>query len=133
VGEIALTCYQGGQDTRLQVLTTPLSLEQLTEIAPIDLAIISGITDVLPKSQAMEWLGVLRNRHAPHIIVISDIDKTAQQGWLLADFLALSMKHVGTSHLHQVFSYALENYQPKKDWLNSRFWANPENYGKYRW
>ncbi|MDT8372118.1 MAG: DUF6231 family protein [Gammaproteobacteria bacterium] len=34
---------------------------------------------------------------------------------------------------HQLFSYAIESYQPKHDWLNSRFWANPENYDKYRW
>jgi hypothetical protein len=39
----------------------------------------------------------------------------------------------GTQDGLQVFSYAIENYQLKKDWLNSRFWANPQHYDKYRW
>ncbi|WP_221179020.1 DUF6231 family protein, partial [Pseudomonas chlororaphis] len=24
-------------------------------------------------------------------------------------------------------------YKQVPDWLNSRFWANPENFGKYWW
>ncbi|WP_221179227.1 DUF6231 family protein, partial [Pseudomonas protegens] len=27
----------------------------------------------------------------------------------------------------------LLEYKQVPDWLNSRFWANPENFGKYWW
>lgn len=133
VGETAFDSYQPLQDTRSQVLKTPFKLEQLTNITPIDLAIISDITDTLPKPQAIEWLGLLRNGHAPHIIVIAEMEQSTQQGWQLADFLALGMHRVGSANNYQIFSYAIESYRPKRDWLNSKFWANPENYGKYRW
>ncbi|MFP5429187.1 MAG: DUF6231 family protein, partial [Gammaproteobacteria bacterium] len=28
---------------------------------------------------------------------------------------------------------ALIGYKQVPDWLNARFWANPENFGKYWW
>ena len=133
VGETAYDCYQNQQDTRLQLLKTPFKLESLANLEPIDLAIISEITDTLDKSQARQWLGLIRNCYAKHIIVISESHTSSQQGWQLADYLAMGMKHIGTSEHYQVFSYAIENYQPKREWLNSQFWANPENFDKYRW
>ena len=133
MGNTAYDCYQHQQDTRLQVLKTPFKLESLQNIAEIDLAIISEITDTLDKSHAMQWLGLIRNYYAKHIIVIAEKDPASQQGWQLADYLAMGMKQVGSSEQHHVFSYAIENYQPKREWLNSQFWANPENFDKYRW
>jgi hypothetical protein len=41
--------------------------------------------------------------------------------------------------LHQLPGYAgvfyhdLYDYKPTPDWLNNRFWANPELWNKYRW
>jgi len=133
VGEQAKSCLQTRQDIRSQHLTTPYTLDQLAKIQAIDLAIVSEITESLPKSTAMEWLGLIRNYHASHLIVIAQNAQATESSWQLADFLALGMKHVADTTDHQVFSYAIENYQPKRDWLNSRFWANPENFDKYRW
>ena len=85
-------------------------------------------------SDGQKWLGSLRNLFAPHVILISDPQKAQHQGWQLTDFLALGLHLVATSKDGlQVFSYAIESYQPKREWLNSRFWANPENFGKYWW
>ncbi|RKZ86366.1 MAG: hypothetical protein DRQ39_05810 [Gammaproteobacteria bacterium] len=133
VGETARDFYQDKNDTRSQVLTTPFNLDKLSTIVTVDLAIISEITDTLVKPQALEWLGMIRNCYAQHIIVISDIEQSTQQGWQLADFLGMGMKHVATTAKYQIFSYAIENYQLKREWQNSQFWANPENYDKYRW
>jgi uncharacterized protein DUF6231 len=133
VGETARDCYQDKHDTRSQVLTTPFNLDKLSTITTVDLAIISDITDTLAKTQALEWLGMIRNCYAQHIIVISNIEQSTLQGWQLADFLGMGMKHVATTDKYQIFSYAIENYQLKREWQNSKFWANPENYDKYRW
>ena len=133
VGETALACYKEQQDTRSQALKTPFTLEQLANMVTFDLAIVSQITESLPKSQAIEWLGLIRNCYAQHIIVISDTDAATEQGWQLADYLALGLQRVAITPSHQIFSYAIESYQPRRDWLNSRHWANPENYDKYRW
>ena len=132
-GETAITLYNDLHDTRSTILTTPFNLKQLDNLTSVDLAIISDITELLSKEMATEWLAMIRNRHTQHIIVISDNEKSAQQGWQLADYLALGLKHVGSHNKQYVYAYAIESYQPKRDWLNSRFWANPENFNKYRW
>jgi hypothetical protein len=54
-------------------------------------------------------------------------------GWQFADFLGLGFKLHFQDDDNQIFFYAIESYQIKKDWLNARFWANPENFDKYRW
>ena len=132
-GETAITLSKELHDTRSHTLTTPFTLEQLANLSSMDLAIISELTESLTKEMATQWLGILRNRYTPHIIVISDSDKTSQQGWQLADFLAMGFKLQGSHGNTHIFTYAIETYQPKRDWLNERFWANPENYNKYRW
>jgi hypothetical protein len=33
----------------------------------------------------------------------------------------------------QAWSFDIRTYKSVPDWLNPRFWANPENWGKYRW
>ncbi|MBE9533296.1 MAG: hypothetical protein IMF04_04165 [Proteobacteria bacterium] len=125
--------YENQQDTRTQVLTTPFSLEQLTNIEPINLAIISDIIESMTKEHAIEWLAMVRNRHARSLIIIVDSTKPNEQPWQLADYLALGLNKIADHKQYQLFAYAIESYRPKRDWLNSRFWANPENFDKYRW
>lgn len=33
----------------------------------------------------------------------------------------------------QAWSYDIRTYKAVPDWLNPRFWANPENWDKFRW
>ena len=35
--------------------------------------------------------------------------------------------------IYHAWQFNLFNYKHLPDWLNSRFWANPENWDKYRW
>ena len=133
-GDLAAACVQVHQDTRSRRLTTPFQQQQLTDLDTVDVAIISDLTETMSVSDGQKWLGSLRNVFAPHMILISDVEKAQQQGWQLTDFLALGLHLVASSKDGlQVFSYAIESYQPKREWLNSRFWANPENFGKYWW
>jgi hypothetical protein len=32
-----------------------------------------------------------------------------------------------------LFTYDLREYKQVPDWLNAKFWANPEMFGKYWW
>ena len=133
-GALAIASVQPRQDTRSRQLTTPFCQQQLRDLQQVDVAVISDLTETMPVAHGQQWLGSLRNVFAPHVILISDPEKAQQQGWQFADFLALGLHQVAISDsgLH-LYSYAIENYQPKRDWLNSRFWANPENFGKYWW
>jgi hypothetical protein len=114
-------------------LKTPFSLQQLDNVDLINLAIISDLIETQAKTNAIEWLSMLRNNHAQQLILICN--KTSQfiQHWQLADFLALGFQQLYSDNNSVIYSYNIQSYRPKRDWLNSRFWANPENYDKYRW
>jgi len=132
-GETAINSCKELQDTRSHQLTTPFSLEQLNVQVTIDLAIISDLLETLPKQEAIQWLSMVRNRYAQHLVLAVNSEMANQQGWQLADYLALGLQQHGSYADYQLFSYNIESYRPKRDWLNNRFWANPENYDKYRW
>jgi hypothetical protein len=133
IGTTAVTIVKDLHNTRSEVLTKPFQLNQLKNTGSYDLAIVSEITGFLSKREATEWIGSIRNYHSTHVILITDRIASRQKGWQFSDFLALGLKLIGSTEYEDVYSYAIESYQPQKEWLNNRFWANPENYGKYRW
>ncbi len=58
-------------------------------------------------------------------------------GWQDTDFFALALsaseKFRRDQQVLSLFTYDLHDYKQVPDWLNARFWANPENFGKYWW
>ncbi len=131
-GELANSMCDGITQSSHQ-LTGPFSLAQLTDLSAFEVAVVSDLTETLTKTEAESWLGLLKNRHSPHIILVVDRNIAEQKAWQFADFLSLGFKLIKQIDNWQIFHYAIESYQPKKDWLNSRYWANPENFEKYRW
>ncbi len=99
----------------------------------IDVAVVSDLIESLPQQQAIQWLSKLRNQYAQHILMIVNEPEIESQPWALTDFLALGLKRRGYVADFTLYTYEIESYQFKKDWLNSRYWANPENFDKYRW
>ena len=132
-GDIAINSCEEWHGAQSHLLNVPFSIQQLTDLPTLDLAIVSNITETLPKVHAIEWLGMMRNAHAQRMIVITDLSQPSEHCWQIADYLGLGMKRLAAFDQFQLFSYAIENYQLKRDWLNNRFWANPENFDKYRW
>ena len=57
--------------------------------------------------------------------------------WQETDFFALALQ--ASEHFQRdeqtlnLFTYDLLDYKQVPDWLNAKFWANPENFGKYWW
>jgi hypothetical protein len=99
-----------------------------------DLAILADCLEHLPKRAGTELLGSIRNLNANRIAVLVDLDACE---WREQDFFALAM-HAAEAFTreHQrltLFTYDLHDYKQVPDWLNARFWANPENFGKYWW
>jgi len=131
-GELANKTLHKVQDTRSHTLATPFTLAQLTTLPPIDIAIISDVVESLTKVDATQWLAALRNQHAQHLLLIVE-QRNVNTNWQLADYLALGFKKRGEFDCYALYSYAIEDYQFKKEWLNSRYWANPDNFDKYRW
>lgn len=100
-----------------------------------DLAIVADQLEHLDKRTATELLAGLRNLSASRIAVLVDIDRA--DGWQENDFYALALqRHARFSQEGQsltLYAYDLAEYKSVPDWLNSKYWANPEMFDKYWW
>lgn len=99
-----------------------------------DLALVVDCLEHLPKRAALQLLGGIRNLNASRIAVLVDMQAC---DWQETDFFALALQASESFQRDQqtlnLFTYDLRDYKQVPDWLNAKFWANPENYGKYWW
>lgn len=92
----------------------------------------------LAPSHAMHLLSSLRDLHARQVLAFIP---TTEYGWQTADLLALGMQcHARFAHaegerevLMEAWSFDIKTYKAVPDWLNPRFWANPEKWNVFRW
>ncbi|AZF20144.1 hypothetical protein C4J89_1307 [Pseudomonas sp. R4-35-07] len=99
-----------------------------------DLALVVDCLEYLPKPLGLRLLGGIRNLNASRIAVLVDMDACA---WKETDFFSLALqaseRFQRDEQVLTLFTYDLLDYKQVPDWLNARFWANPENFGKYWW
>ncbi|WAJ38903.1 DUF6231 family protein [Pseudomonas sp. GOM7] len=99
-----------------------------------DLALLVDCLEHLPKRQGLELLAGIRNLNASRVAALVDL---ADCDWQETDFFALAMQaseqFKREGQMLHLFTYDLLDYKQVPDWLNAKFWANPENFGKYWW
>lgn len=99
-----------------------------------DLALVVDCLEHLPKRAGLELLGGIRNLNASRIAVLADLQAC---GWQETDFYSLALqaseRFARDKQVLTLFTYDLREYKQVPDWLNARFWANPENFGKFWW
>lgn len=95
---------------------------------------IAHLPDTLTASQALHLLSSLRDLHAQQVLAFIPVDAF---NWHAADLLALGMQRHARfeqeQQLIEAWSFDIKTYKTVPDWLNPRFWANPENWNKFRW
>ena len=120
-------------ETRIEVAEPgPLPAEQAAR--RFDLAVLVDCLEHLPKRTGLELLGGIRNLNASRVAVLADLNAC---GWQDTDFYSLALsaseKFQRDEQVLSLFTYDLHDYKQVPDWLNAKFWANPENFGKYWW
>ncbi|AXM96138.1 DUF6231 family protein [Pseudomonas plecoglossicida] len=114
--------------------TAPGPLPAALAAQRFDLAVLVDCLEHLPKRTGLELLGGIRNLNASRVAVLADLPAC---GWQDTDFFALALsaseKFRRNEQVLSLFTYDLHDYKQVPDWLNARFWANPENFGKYWW
>lgn len=99
-----------------------------------DLAVVIDCLEHLPKRTGLQLLGGIRNLNASRMAVLVDLPAS---GWSDTDFYSLALqaseRFERDGQVLTLFTYDLREYKQVPDWLNARFWANPENFGKYWW
>ncbi len=99
-----------------------------------DLALVVDCLEHLPKRTGLELLGGIRTLKPSRLAVL--VDPQASD-WQDVDFFSLALQaserfQRGEQTL-RLFTYDILDYKQVPDWLNAKFWANPEMFGKYWW
>ncbi|MCR3861345.1 DUF6231 family protein, partial [Pseudomonas aeruginosa] len=88
----------------------------------------------LPQRTGLQLLAGVRNLNASRVAVLVDLEAS---DWQATDFFALAMQNSERFQREgqtlTLYTYDLYEYKQVPDWLNAKFWANPENFGKYWW
>jgi len=118
---------------------------QITHVAPgplpahvaaqrFDLALAIDCLEHLTLRDGLQLLAGIRNLNASRIAVLADL---AACGWSNTDFYSLALqaseRFKRDEQVLTLYTYDVREYKQVPDWLNARFWANPENFGKYWW
>ncbi|MCP8464384.1 DUF6231 family protein [Pseudomonas sp. ZM23] len=99
-----------------------------------DLALLADCLEHLPRREAQHLVGGIRNLNSSRVAVLVDLEAAQAED---TDFYALAMqaseRFQRDEQVITLFTYDLHEYKQVPDWLNAKFWANPENFGKYWW
>lgn len=121
------------QSERVETHQVPLPADLANQ--RYDLAIVANQLERLDKRTGIELLAGLRNLSVSRMAVLVEMQHAP--GWGDIDFFGLAMQRQARfdrdeRHL-SLFTYDLAEYKSVPDWLNSKYWANPELFGKYWW
>jgi len=87
------------------------------------------------RAAGRQLLARLRDHYSPVLMVLAAAHGPG--AWAAADFLAMGFGQTGSAGegpaATVLYRYALRDYKETPEWLNSRFWAHPELFDKFRW
>ncbi|UOG19033.1 DUF6231 family protein [Acinetobacter sp. PK01] len=109
-----------------ELLSLPFTQRYDLGFVVLDNTEMSGLSDVT-KAQ---FLVKLRDLMAKKLVVVT----TEQDNKLMRSlgFTQLIEKSAQGNDL-AIWQFNILNYKHVPDWFNSKYWANPENWNKFRW
>lgn len=130
----ALDAFKQAHPDTLVSFAAPGPLPAELAAQRFDLALVVDCLEHLSKREGLELLGGIRNLNASRIATLVDLGAC---DWKDTDFFSLALqaseRFQRDDQVLTLFTYDLLDYKQVPDWLNARFWANPENFGKYWW
>jgi len=72
----------------------------------------------------------LRDLLAERVLVITCENSNS---WSTNTMLGFGFKRIAELKNYQAWGFDINTYKEVPDWLNAKFWANPQNWGKYWW
>lgn len=107
--------------------------QQLEALPRMELGVVFDYLEQLGVNQGTQLLGMLRNLKCEKLWVAVN---TASD-WHFTTMIGLGFTrvncYVSGGEEFCTYSYDIATYNHKRSWNNSKYWANPENWGKYRW
>ena len=81
-------------------------------------------------SQGTQVISKLRDLLAERVLVITCENSNS---WPIHSMLGFGFKRIAELKNNQAWGFDIHTYKEVPDWLNAKFWANPQNWGKYWW
>lgn len=114
-----------------EALTLESALASAAERSRAELA-VACLEAAADARQARQLIAVMRDLLARQLLVFVP-EKLLDDTTLVGLGLTRQARFEIAGEHWQAWSYDIRTYKSVPDWLNPRFWANPENWGKYRW
>ena len=110
---------------------TKINTPALGEFAPSELFnhSILVVSPALDAASLEHCIAKLRDQVSRHTIAI--VIEPSEFG--AAGFVSLGFDKADSPDGLSIYSFSIDTYKPAPDWLNSRFWAHPERFDKFRW
>lgn len=98
-----------------------------------DLVLVSELPATAGRREAEQAIARLRDLGGTRVI----LGLSPSAGWQAADLFALGFTRLGELETDgeplRLYAFDLNAYKTTPDWLNSRYWAHPELWGKHWW
>ncbi len=128
-----------GQCT-LEEFPDPPALDVLDSYDRFDLVFVSHVLESMPKPKAEQLIARLRDLHSERMIIVIPIGvdwSEHRSHWRQTELLGLGFSLLAEFHANQhlvhIYAFDIASYKTTPDWLNSKYWANPEMFDKYWW
>lgn len=115
-------------------------LDSLRGRGVYDLVLLAGVLECMGKARAQTLLGCIRDQHARELAVLVPIGSDwpeHQSHWQRNELLGFGMSLQAVCEENgrpiHLYRFSLRNYKATPEWLNAKYWAHPELFGKYRW
>lgn len=104
-----------------------------------ELCVIYIDLTIFKRGEITQCLARLKNQYCNHIELIIKHESCASEIRTILDksLFELGFHHAGRFDLAQghieCYAYELKNYNKKRSWNTPEYWANPQNFDKFRW
>lgn len=101
-----------------------------------DCVLVTETLEQLPKREAGILLSRLRDLYARYLLVavpLGEGGRGQRSRWSERELLAYGLRRLGRYDALGVYAFDIYDYKLTPDWLNSKYWANPEMWDKYWW
>lgn len=132
-------CQQHPQ-TQLDCLEQIDDLQDIKALGVHELAFISGCLEHMDKTRAGQLIAMLRDVYSKRLYLLLPGEATQTQQsthWAHSELIALGLSLVDNDQPNstqlRLYRFDIVNYKQTPDWLNPKYWANPQRWEKARW
>lgn len=139
-GELIGTIQKSLNETRVDSIDAAALSERVDTLPTYDVILLVGVIEQLDRQIANTVIGRLRDLHSHHLFMLvrvgsdwANLISHWQRTDLLAHGFTLHQRYKAEEGDWHLCRFELDSYKATPEWLNSKYWANPELFGKYRW